>query len=57
MEGYGRLWKLELDATADILSLVNASFTVYWFNFGKCNEQTNERTNRNTYVVSWAMPN
>ena len=52
MEGYGRLWKLELNPTDDILSLLNASFTEYCFNFGKCNERTNKRTNVQKYLCT-----
>ena len=41
MEGYGRYWKLELNPTDYILSLLNAFITEYCFSFGKCNERTN----------------
>ena len=51
MEGYGRYWKLELDPTDDILSLLNAYFTEYCCSFGKCNERTDERTNGRTEIL------
>ena len=48
--GYGILWKLELDPTDDILSLLKASLIdLIW------KSVTDGRTNRNTYVLSCAM--